>query len=195
MGNHCPANCSIMSQLPFSRKITRRLEFHGFMCGAVSGSLGSMFKNRAASAAKFWIELMIIKVYLFVFSDWEILWHNLFLLYSGKEVYDKDGELVCVKPFPSMPIYFGNDPDGAKYRKAYFDKYDGVCCLNRFVCIFNCFRSSISKFWLDFLRLMNTSWMIYNDVYHYKSWPLERTSMRNSCCAIYYEQWTMNISN
>ena len=44
----------------------------------------------------------------------------------GKEQYDIDGELVCVKPFPSMPIYFGNDPDGAKYRKAYFDKFDGV---------------------------------------------------------------------
>ena len=50
-------------------------------------------------------------------------YHNL----PGKELYDTDGELVCVKPFPSMPIYFGNDPDGAKYRKAYFDKYDGEC--------------------------------------------------------------------
>ncbi|KAL5265159.1 hypothetical protein ACHWQZ_G006042 [Mnemiopsis leidyi] len=53
--------------------------------------------------------------------------------HNGKELYDSDGELVCTKPFPSMPIYFGNDPDGAKYRKAYFDKYDGVWSHGDFV--------------------------------------------------------------
>ncbi len=33
------------------------------------------------------------------------------------------GELVCTRPFPSMPIGFWNDPDGAKYHAAYFDTY------------------------------------------------------------------------
>jgi acetoacetyl-CoA synthetase len=36
------------------------------------------------------------------------------------------GELVCTRPFPSMPIGFWNDADGAKYRAAYFDHYPGV---------------------------------------------------------------------
>jgi acetoacetyl-CoA synthetase len=44
----------------------------------------------------------------------------------GKSVYGESGELVCLKPFPSMPVYFLNDPDGVKYHKAYFDKYPGV---------------------------------------------------------------------
>jgi acetoacetyl-CoA synthetase len=35
------------------------------------------------------------------------------------------GELVCVKPFPSMPVSFWNDPTGEKYHRAYFDKYPG----------------------------------------------------------------------
>ena len=33
------------------------------------------------------------------------------------------GELVCTTPFPSMPIGFWNDPDGAKYRAAYFERF------------------------------------------------------------------------
>jgi acetoacetyl-CoA synthetase len=36
------------------------------------------------------------------------------------------GELVCTKPFPAMPLGFWNDPDGARYRAAYFEKYPGV---------------------------------------------------------------------
>ena len=36
------------------------------------------------------------------------------------------GELVCTRAFPSMPIGFWNDPDGAKYRAAYFERYPGV---------------------------------------------------------------------
>ena len=36
------------------------------------------------------------------------------------------GELVCTKSFPSRPIGFWNDPDGAQYRRAYFDKFPGV---------------------------------------------------------------------
>ena len=38
------------------------------------------------------------------------------------------GELVCTKPFPSMPVGFWNDPDGAKYRAAYFERFPGVWC-------------------------------------------------------------------
>ncbi len=38
---------------------------------------------------------------------------------------DDSGELVCVKPFPSMPVSFWNDPNGEKYHRAYFDKYPG----------------------------------------------------------------------
>jgi acetoacetyl-CoA synthetase len=33
----------------------------------------------------------------------------------------EQGELVCTKAFPSAPVGFWNDPDGAKYRAAYFD--------------------------------------------------------------------------
>ena len=36
------------------------------------------------------------------------------------------GELVCTKSFPSAPLGFWNDPDGSKYRDAYFAKFDGV---------------------------------------------------------------------
>ena len=38
------------------------------------------------------------------------------------------GELVCTKAFPSMPVMFWNDPDGAKYRAAYFERFDNVWC-------------------------------------------------------------------
>ncbi len=36
------------------------------------------------------------------------------------------GELVCTAPFPSMPLYFWNDPDGEKYHAAYFDRFPNV---------------------------------------------------------------------
>ena len=36
------------------------------------------------------------------------------------------GELVCTRPFPSMPVGFWNDPDGAKYHAAYFDTFDNI---------------------------------------------------------------------
>ena len=45
---------------------------------------------------------------------------------SGEAVIGETGELVCVAPFPSMPVAFWNDPDGSKYRAAYFEKYPGV---------------------------------------------------------------------
>jgi acetoacetyl-CoA synthetase len=45
---------------------------------------------------------------------------------SGRAVEDTAGELVCTMPFPSMPVAFWNDADGAKYRAAYFDHYPDV---------------------------------------------------------------------
>jgi len=45
---------------------------------------------------------------------------------SGKPILEKEGELVCTAPFPSMPIYFWQDEDGKKYHKAYFDTYPNV---------------------------------------------------------------------
>ncbi len=45
---------------------------------------------------------------------------------DGRPVRGEAGELVCTRPFPSMPIAFWNDPDGAKYRAAYFDGWNGV---------------------------------------------------------------------
>jgi acetoacetyl-CoA synthetase len=45
---------------------------------------------------------------------------------TGRPVRGEPGELVCTKPFPSMPIAFWNDPDGAAYRSAYFEQYPGV---------------------------------------------------------------------
>jgi acetoacetyl-CoA synthetase len=45
---------------------------------------------------------------------------------SGKPIRREKGELVCTRPFPSMPVGFWNDPGGAKYRAAYFEKYPNV---------------------------------------------------------------------
>ena len=44
----------------------------------------------------------------------------------GSPVRGRKGELVCTRPFPSMPIGFWNDPDGRKYRAAYFERFPGV---------------------------------------------------------------------
>jgi acetoacetyl-CoA synthetase len=46
----------------------------------------------------------------------------------GRPLARGKGELACMKPFPSMPIGFWNDPDGSKYRSAYFDRFAGVWC-------------------------------------------------------------------
>ena len=43
----------------------------------------------------------------------------------GRPTLEK-GELVCTRPFPSMPIHFWNDPDGKKYYDSYFGHYPGV---------------------------------------------------------------------
>ena len=45
---------------------------------------------------------------------------------DGCSVRERKGELVCTKPFPSLPIGFWNDADGAKYRAAYFERFPGV---------------------------------------------------------------------
>lgn len=45
---------------------------------------------------------------------------------DGKPVIGQVGELVVVSPMPSMPLYFWNDADGARYRASYFDTYPGV---------------------------------------------------------------------
>jgi acetoacetyl-CoA synthetase len=44
----------------------------------------------------------------------------------GRPVTGEKGELVCVKPFPCMPIGFWDDPDGARYRAAYFETYPNI---------------------------------------------------------------------
>ncbi|MGW5461894.1 acetoacetate--CoA ligase [Streptomyces sp. NPDC003996] len=45
---------------------------------------------------------------------------------AGRPVVDQVGELVVTRPMPSMPLYFWNDPDGSRYRDAYFTAYPGV---------------------------------------------------------------------
>ena len=45
---------------------------------------------------------------------------------QGRSVTEQKGELVCVKPFPSAPIYFWNDPENKKYLSAYFETYANI---------------------------------------------------------------------
>ena len=45
---------------------------------------------------------------------------------DGRPLRGRPGELVCTKPFPSMPVGFWNDPDGRRYRAAYFERFPGV---------------------------------------------------------------------
>lgn len=45
---------------------------------------------------------------------------------EGRPVVGEKGELVCIKPFPSMPIGFWGDDDGSRYRNAYFETFPGV---------------------------------------------------------------------
>jgi acetoacetyl-CoA synthetase len=47
---------------------------------------------------------------------------------EGQPVRGEKGELVCTKAFPSMPLMFWNDPDGQKYRAAYFERFDNIWC-------------------------------------------------------------------
>lgn len=45
---------------------------------------------------------------------------------EGRELIGQKGELVCTKPFPSQPACFWNDPDGSKYKGAYFEHFPGI---------------------------------------------------------------------
>ncbi|QID17874.1 acetoacetate--CoA ligase [Nitrogeniibacter mangrovi] len=47
---------------------------------------------------------------------------------NAQPVAGEKGELVCTRPFPAMPVGFWNDPDGAKYHAAYFERFDKVWC-------------------------------------------------------------------
>ncbi|HRP25483.1 MAG TPA: acetoacetate--CoA ligase [Rhodocyclaceae bacterium] len=47
---------------------------------------------------------------------------------DGHPLVGEKGELVCLKPFPSMPIGFWNDPNGERYAAAYFERFAGVWC-------------------------------------------------------------------
>ena len=47
---------------------------------------------------------------------------------NGQSIRGEKGELVCTKAFPSMPIGFWNDPEGTKYKAAYFERFDNVWC-------------------------------------------------------------------
>ncbi|MFW2351323.1 acetoacetate--CoA ligase [Qipengyuania sp.] len=44
----------------------------------------------------------------------------------GEPIVDEVGELVCTKPFPSMPLYFWGDEDGSRYRGSYFSEWPGI---------------------------------------------------------------------
>jgi acetoacetyl-CoA synthetase len=45
---------------------------------------------------------------------------------EGRPLVGEQGELVCSKPFPSMPVSFWQDDDGAKYHAAYFDRFPNI---------------------------------------------------------------------
>ncbi|QVM89366.1 acetoacetate--CoA ligase [Pseudomonas entomophila] len=46
----------------------------------------------------------------------------------GKPVIGEKGELVCTRPFPSMPLGFWGDADGSRYHDAYFSQFENVWC-------------------------------------------------------------------
>src|SRR3954467_11244931 len=47
---------------------------------------------------------------------------------GGASIKNQKGELVCTKPFPSMPLGFWGDKGGERYRAAYFERFPGVWC-------------------------------------------------------------------
>lgn len=47
---------------------------------------------------------------------------------QGRPIRQEKGELVCTKPFPSMPVSFWNDPESKKYHAAYFERFDNIWC-------------------------------------------------------------------
>ncbi len=52
---------------------------------------------------------------------------------SGQQVKNGKGELICARPFPSMPIYFWNDSENKKYQSAYFAKFNNIWCHGDYV--------------------------------------------------------------
>ena len=52
---------------------------------------------------------------------------------NGASQNNEKGELVCTQPFPTMPLYFWDDADGARYHGAYFDRFDNIWCHGDFV--------------------------------------------------------------
>lgn len=60
------------------------------------------------------IQCRLLGCYLEAFDD------------EGHPVRDQLGEMVILKPMPSMPVYFWNDADNARYRSSYFEQYEGV---------------------------------------------------------------------
>ncbi|NTJ64496.1 acetoacetate--CoA ligase [Agrobacterium rhizogenes] len=47
---------------------------------------------------------------------------------AGHPIREGKGELVCTRSFPSMPIGFWNDPDGSRFRAAYFERFENCWC-------------------------------------------------------------------
>ena len=45
---------------------------------------------------------------------------------EGQSVVGEHGELVCTQPFPSAPVGFWNDANGARYKAAYFERFEGI---------------------------------------------------------------------
>lgn len=45
---------------------------------------------------------------------------------QGRPAIGEVGELVCIRPFPSMPLYFWGDDDGSRYRSSYFAHWPGI---------------------------------------------------------------------
>jgi acetoacetyl-CoA synthetase len=54
---------------------------------------------------------------------------------NGKPVEGAKGELVCTRPFPCQPVFFWNDPEGEKYKKAYFSHFKKVWSHGDFITI------------------------------------------------------------
>ena len=52
---------------------------------------------------------------------------------DGRSLSTGKGELICTRPFPSMPVGFWNDPDGTRYRAAYFERFPNVWCHGDYV--------------------------------------------------------------
>jgi acetoacetyl-CoA synthetase len=54
---------------------------------------------------------------------------------GGRALRGEKGELVCVKPFPSMPVGFWDDPGDKRYQAAYFEKFPNVWCHGDYIAL------------------------------------------------------------